>query len=570
MSKRKYDFAGWVTKNDIRCADGVTIKHNAFKHQDGQKVPLVWNHGHKDIQNILGHVELKNDDAGVYGYGYFNHTDDAQHAKEMIKHGDISAMSIGANRIKRKANDVIHGLIYEVSLVLSGANPGALIESVVTHGDNGQYDEEAIITTGTLIHSADDILDLQEEEEGENELYNDNLEHKEKTIGDVLGTLNEEQTEALEALVANILAAQDDEDDSVEQNYHEEGGSELKHNVFEGTNTEKDVTTLQHSDVLDIFERAKKNGSFKEALQETTLEHGITNIETLFPEAKWVEGAPFVNYPRDTAASKIVDGARKSPFSKVKTIHIDLTEDDARARGYIKGNEKIEQIFEILHRETGPQTVYKKQGLDRDDIIDITDFDVVGFINQEMKVMLKEEIGRAILIGDGREISDESKIKENKIRPIVSDDDLYTIKRTASGVSDIIEQVIKVMSEYDGTGQPSMYMSPARLAELRLLKKNDGSFLFGEIPSAASIASRLGVKEIVPSTFLTNQIVLVNMADYTIGATKGGEVTTFDDFDIDFNKYKYLIETRLSGALVKPKSAAVITITEEPEVDPEV
>lgn len=550
-----YDFAGWVTKNDIRCSDGVTIKRGAFKHHDQKKVPLVWNHNHNDAKNILGHVLLEDRDEGVYGYGYLNETEEGSNAKELVSHGDIAAMSIAANRLKKQAQNVIHGMIYEVSLVLAGANPGALIESVVKHSDDGEdvvLEDKAIIYTDNLVHSAeieDEILNHKEN--GDNKMAGED-----KTIGDVLDTLSEEQTDAVTALIANMM-----EDGELEQSDDLEE-TELKHNVFDGDM----ITTgqeLKHSEIEAVFNDVQRAGSLKNAM----IQHGINNIELLFPEATVVGDKPFILRQQNTAAAKIVDATHKSPFSKVKNMIADLTADEARAKGYIKGNEKFEQMFELLTRETTPQTIYKKQKLDRDDIIDITDYDIVGFINMELKMMLKEELARAIMVGDGREPSDDDKIKATHIRPIVSDDKLYAIKKTMASTEDVIETVIKAMALYEGSGVPSLYMSPNHLADIKLMKKNDGSFLFGEIPTKESIAARLGVSEIVPSTFFKDQMVIVNLSDYTIGATKGGELTTFDDFDIDFNRYKYLIETRLSGALTIPHSAIVITI--DPDSDPD-
>ena len=546
MPKEKYDFAGWVTKNDTRCSDGVVIKHGAFKDNDQKTVPLVWNHNHSEPTNVLGHVMLHNDEKGVYGYGYFNETDEAKHAKELIKHGDISAMSIGANRIKKQGQNVIHGMIYEVSLVLRGANPGALIETVMAHSDDSVETDKAIIYTGNLIHSADDILEQQEEE----------VQHMaEKTIGDILATLDEEQMSAVEALIANVI------EDDISQNDDEGGEDDMKHNVFNGPVQEEGVLT--HSDIQAVFDDAKKMGSLKEAM----LEHSITNIEYLFPDAQVVSGAPFIYKDQRTSTELIMNAIHKSPFSRVKTIIADLTAETARARGYIKGAEKLDQVFSLLTRSTDPQTIYKRQKLDRDDLIDITDFDVVGFVGKEMKMMLLEEVARAVLVGDGRDIASPDKIKANKIRPIISDDNLYTIKKDVDTVGgevtiDVIPAIIKALAEFEGSGTPTMYCHPALVADLRLLTAVDGRFLFGDIPTKEAIAARLGVSSIVETTFMADKTALfVNLNDYTLGSTKGGEVTNFEDFDIDFNQYKYLIETRLSGALTIPKSAIYLTVT---------
>ena len=564
MNKKDYDFAGFVTKNDTLCSDGVVIKHGAFQGNDDQTVPLVWNHDHSDPMNVLGKIILHSVDTGVYGYGQFNDTPEGRNAKLMVQHGDISAMSIAANRIKRQGQNVVGGKIFEVSLVLAGANPGALIETVMNHSDD--KGEEAIIYPGTLIHSSDDVI---EEDKPEEEIVV-NPEDKpaqpetnidpDLTVGDVLDTLDEQQMAAVEAVIGAAL------DDQQPETNDEGDEGEMAHNVFEGQNQE-DV--LMHSDLNELLEDAKEMGSWKAAVQSAPedIQHSITNIETLFPDAKTLTDTPFLYKEQGTSAQEIVSGIRKSPFSRVKTIIADLTDDQARAKGYIKGREKLEQIFDILHRETVPQTVYKKQKLDRDDIVDITDFDIVNFVNGEMRVMLDEEIARAALVGDGRAAGAEDKIKEVNIRPIFTDDELYTIKKTATGAGDLIEVIIKALAEYQGAGQPSLYLNPALLAEFRLLKDKEGRYLFGDIPSPESMAARLGVSKIVSTTFLTpEQALVVNLSDYTFGATKGGEVTTFDDFDIDFNQYKYLIETRLSGALATPKSAIAITIEAAPVV----
>lgn len=548
MSK-DYDFAGWVTKNDTLCSDGVVIKHDAFAGNDKGKVPLVWEHVHSDPTNVLGYVMLHNADKGVYGYGYFNDTDEAAHAKTLLEHGDISSMSIAANKIQKQGQDVVHGRIFEVSLVLAGANPGAMIEDVVTHGDSGDG-SEAVIYTGNLLHSADDIIEDKKEEKEVNDEDNKNTEQEQedgKTVEEVLKTLTPEQETAVAALLGAVSGEDEDEDEDTE-------GEEVKHNVFESAKEEQEILT--HSQQAELIADAKSLGSLKEAY----LEHSITNIETLFPDYQALQSEPVIYRDTNTNAEAIVNGTTKSPFSRVKTLYADFTEDEARARGYIKGREKLEQVYTIMHRTTDPQTVYKKQKLDRDDVIDIKDMDIVAFTNKEMRFMLNEEIARAILVGDGRAASDASKIQETHIRPIITDDDMYTIKKTFSSAADLIEVVINALAEYRGSGKPTMYIDPVLLAQFRLLKAADGRYLFGDVPSVESMAARLGVAAIVDTTFMAGKgAVLVNLRDYTVGATKGGEVTTFDDFDIDFNQYKYLIETRLSGALTMPKSAIYLT-----------
>lgn len=578
---KKYDFAGWVTKNDVLCSDGVVIKHDAFSGNAGTTVPLVWEHDSNTPSNVLGHVELSNENQGVYGYGFFNDTDEANHAHSLIEHGDISAMSIAANHVQRASNghDVIHGNIYEVSLVLAGANPGALIDTVVKHSDTGDT-ESGIIYTGNLIHSADDVLTKKEEdsdmkpddEKNQQAQPSDDNTEDNKTIAEVYDTLTDEQKTAVAALIGMAVQSDPEDDDADTEeapsdNKDEEAAptndekeeKQMKHNVFE-SGAQGEVLT--HSDRNDILADAKSLGTLKDSI----IKHSITNVEELFPEAKNITGVPVLYHKGQGNADKIVSGVSKSPFSRVKTFVADLTPATARAKGYIKGKEKLEEVFPILTRSTEPQTVYKKQKLDRDDVVDITDFDVVAWINGEMREMLNEEIARAILVGDGREVTAEDKIKETNIRPILTDDDLYTVKKEAPDVASLIEVIIKAMADYQGSGVPSLYINPHTLADLKLLKATDGRFLFGDIPSDAAIATRLGVKEIVPTTFLAEgQMVLVNLSDYTVGSTKGGEVTSFDDFDIDFNQYKYLIETRLSGALTIPHSAIAVTVAASAE-----
>lgn len=555
MSKRKYDFAGWVTKNDIKCSDGVTIRHGAFKENDGKKVPLVWQHNHNDPTNVLGHMMLEQRKDGTYGYGYFNTTDTAVHAKSMVEHGDVVSMSIGARKIKKQAQNVIHGLIYEVSLVLSGANPGALI---LEHSD--EFDE---LEEDSAIIYADLQLEHSEEEEvveKEPEVVEE-ITHAEETVGDVLKTFSEKQMNALEIIVAQTIE-------------ETQGGETVKHSVFDNEDKLQHSTseqTLLHMDFQEVMESAKKLGTLSEGIKhiagDEQILHGITNIELLYPDAHNLDRVPQILKDENTGALEILNGTTKSPFSRVKTRYADFTEEEARARGYIKGAEKLEQIFSIAQRETTPQTVYKKQKLDRDDVIDITDFDVVAFINMEMDMMLREELGRAVLVGDGRLISSADKIKEDKIRPIITDDDLYTIKKTFTGVADLAESVIKGMIDYKGSGGATAYIDPLLLADYKLQKGTDGRWLSGKILSDAEVAAELGVKQVKGTTLMTGKgLVIVNLADYTMGSTKGGQVTTFEDFDIDFNQHKYLIEARTCGALTRIHSAVYFSKTEVPVV----
>ena len=562
MLVKDYDFAGWVTKNDIVCADGVVIKHDAFKHNDGEKVPLVWNHDYNNPTNVLGHIILHNMDQGVYGYGFFNKTQEAMNAKEMVKHGDISSMSIGARKIKRRGNDVIHGKIYEVSLVLSGANPGAMIETVVKHSDDGDLEsEEGIIYTGNLIHSADDII-KHEESEGDTKVAKEETKETkatEETIGDVVETMNDKQKEALYALIGMAVEGTDaEESDNTKED------EKVKHNVFNNDTQGNQEEVLVHS-LNHALEFAKENQiTLKEAMsymvendEGDTLQHGINSIEMLFPEAQQIGGnEPQLIRNQHTAYQTILNGVKKSPFARVKSLWADLTEDEARAKGYITGNFKKEEFFSLIKRETYPTTIYKKQKLDRDDIVDITDFNVVSFLNKEMRFMLEEEIARAILVGDGREVGDEDKINEDRIIPIIKDNEFFTVRKEYTSVDDLPEVVLKAKKEYRGSGSPAMYMDPSLLIDLKLRKKENGEYLFGKVLSDAEIAAELGVSKIVETSWMEGKgILLVNLNDYQVGTNKGGQITNFDDFDIDFNQYKYLTETRLSGALVQPKSA---------------
>lgn len=585
MATNDYDFAGWVTKNDLLCSDGVVIKHNAFAGNDGAKVPLVWEHVHDDPTNVLGHVILHNRDKGVYGYGYFNGTDQAQHAKNLIEHGDISSMSIAANKIQKQGQDVVHGNIFEVSLVLAGANPGALIEPLMAHGQ--ESNEEAIIHTGNLLHAADDVdsMDTNQGTKIDPTVLDNLTPDQQEAIGKLLAAaesssaldnLTDDQKMAVEAMLETAYdepengqktpyqpdkpSNEDTTDAKKPDDNKQKGDDTMKHNVFSGE--DKEQTTLTHSQLNELVSSAINE---KSTLKDAMLEHSITNIETLFPDVHDTNMPPAFVRQSNTNADAIVNAAGKSPFSRVRSRFANLTEDEARARGYIKGKQKKEQVFGLLKRETFPQTVYKKQKLDRDDIVDITDFDVVSWINQEMRFMLTEEIARAILVGDGRDSSSDDKIQEDHIRPIVSDADFFTMKATAKDTGlGLLEAVTKSMAEYQGSGTPSMYINPLTLAAIKLTVDGQGRFLYGNggFPTDQNIAAMFNVKEVVATSYVPqNAVLIVNLSDYQLGSTKGGEVTTFDDFDIDFNQYKYLIETRLSGALVQPHSALYVTVT---------
>lgn len=555
--KRKYDFAGWVTKNDIKCSDGVTIKQGAFKNEDGAKVPLVWNHNYDSPNSVLGHIILTHHDNGVYGYGHFNDTTEGQNAKKMVEHGDVSSMSIGARKIKRSGDNVIHGMIYEVSLVLAGANPGAMIDSVITHAENDE--EEAIVYTGNLIHSADDVIDDPAIDKEEVINHGD-----EQTIEDVIATMNDTQKEAVYVLlgaVADSKALGDEE----ELNDDEKGDDEpMKQNVFDKEKQDKN-SILRHSATEALQQAiATKASSFKDVLAAVEIKdgdvitHGINSIEMLFPEAAHSTNGnvPTIYKDPNTAYTQILNAVSKSPFARVKTTWFDLTEEEARAKGYIKGNLKKEEFFSLIKRVTGPTTIYKKQKLDRDDIIDIEDFDIVSFLNMEMRMMIEEEMARALLVGDGREFDHPDKINEEHIRPVISDHDFFTLKRAYANAAAFEESVINSMTDYRGSGSPTMYVDPAVINATRLLKGEDGRYLTGSLPSLSELAARWGLGGIVPTSFMIGKgALIVNLRDYNIGAAKGGQLTTFDDFDIDFNQYKYLIETRLSGALTMAASA---------------
>lgn len=561
MSKKDYDFAGWVTKNDVLVSDGTVIRHNAFAHQDGKQVPLVWNHQHNDSANVLGHMILHNMPNGVYGYGYFNDSENAVAARQALEHGDINAMSIAANKLTRNGANIMHGNIFEVSLVLAGANPGALIESVVSHSDD--EGESAIIYPGTLIHSAEDEV---EEPEMDNEQKQvEEQQDQDRTPEEILASLPDDAL----ALIDTLL------DDEEEQDEEEE--PTMAHNIFEGQAAQANETVLMHSALNEALEGAIKNsGSLRDFLEHAeelrdVLQHadnGVTGIETLFPEAKNLDAAPHLVQQQNTAADQIVSGTTKSPFSRIKTTQIDITEDEARARGYIKGNEKLEQIYKTMNRTTTPTTIYTKTKLDRDDVIDITDFDMVQYMLNAMKIKFNEELARAIMVGDGRPLTvdgkpNPDKIDEDHIRPIKTENDLYAIKATTANLASFVTDATLAMGDLQSTGTPSLYMNPKTVARMKVAKKADGSFLYGgDAPSEASLAAALGVSSIVKTSLIPEDgtAIFVYLPDYVNGATKGGQLTSFNDFDIDFNQYKALLEGRLSGALRNPKTALVFQI----------
>lgn len=594
--KEGYDFGGWATKANLLCSDGRVIMPDAFAHNDGQRVPLVWNHQHSDPDHILGYADLENRPEGVYAHCKFNETDTGNVAKKLVQHGDIVSLSIYANGLTEKKSHVTHGNIREVSLVLAGANPGAGIDSVtLSHGEDS--DDEGIVYSDTeldlgaeteLSHS-DDNSDKKPEDD----------KNGEETVMDVFNTLNEKQKNAVYAMIGAAYESTPPAKD--EENTDKEGDTDMKHNVFDN-DVQKESQVLSHSDITAIISDAKRTGSLRDAAAAhdageithaatdddgKSITYGVANIDYLFPDARNITREPLF-IKRDTGWVTVVMSAVKhSPFSRIKSIFADITADDARAKGYLKGNKKVEEVFTLLKRSTTPTTIYKKQKMDRDDVVDITDFDVVSWIKSEMRVMLDEEIARAILVGDGRSSASDDKINESNIRPIWKDDSLYTIKATVQlGASEtettkgkkFIKAVLKARKNYKGSGNPILLTTEDVLTDLLLIEDTNGRNIY---ESVDKLATALRVSKIVTSPVLENQTragveavdgdtkertlmgLIVNLSDYTVGADKGGAVNLFEDFDIDFNQEKYLIETRCSGALTKPYSAiAVEAITE--------
>lgn len=577
-----YDFCGWATKNDLKCSDGRVIRHGAFRVNDGKKVPLVWNHQHNSPQYTLGHAVLQNRDEGVYAYCYFNESQNAQDARAAVKHGDVESLSIWANNLQQVGSDVIHGVIREVSLVLAGANPGAFIESVLAHSEPMEDgDDEGIFYTNdgiSLFHAAKEEKKKEEEMSAQEEKKPEG-----KTVQDVFDTLNEEQKTAVAIIVGQAIA------DSKEEKKEDE--KEMKHHIFEDDGGD----VLSHSiDMTELLEDAKRQGSLKAAVEDriknndASLAHaidttgmttatgsqtyGFNDPDMLFPDYRTLTNTPEWLSRNMDWVQKVMSGVHHTPFSRIKSVYADITEDDARARGYMKGKLKKEEVFSLLKRTTDPQTVYKKQKMDRDDIIDITDFDVVAWIKAEMRVMLNEEIARAILIGDGRLSSSDDKIKEDHVRPIVNDAPLFNTKMDVPVSEDatgdvlakaIINTAVRSRKNYKGSGNPTLFTTEDYLTEMLLLEDGIGHKLY---KTEAELATALRVKEIVTVEVMDGVKVdekdligvIVNMTDYNVGADKGGEVNMFEDFDIDYNREKYLIETRISGALTKPYSAITL------------
>lgn len=646
---KKFDCSGWATRANMLCSDGRTIRKNAFEDCDGKTVPVVWNHEHNDPNAVLGHALLENRDDGVYAFITFNETDAGQNAKLLVQHKDVDRLSIYANKLKQMGGDVIHGIIREVSLVLAGANPGAVIDTVMAHGEDSE--EEGIIYSGEFIENVEPLFHADKEEKGDPEMaeetkkqeadnggktiadvYNamtdeqkkavqamigmaiedtkkdggkaasddekktEEVKHsddssdetkgnekKEKTVADVFATFTDEQKKVVYALIGQALEDAgvdvDDKDDEDakhsafdDDEEHEGGNDTMKHNVFDQETNTENQEVLSHSEMVEIFDEAKRNGS----LADTVLQHGITNIDYLFPDAKTIDNVPGFIKREDDWVAGVMAGVHKTPMSRIKSIFANITADEARARGYIKGKQKIDEVFSLLKRITTPTTIYKKQKLDRDDVIDITDFDVVAWLKTEMRMMLDEEIARAILVGDGRSSSDESKINEQNIRPIWTDEDVYTVKSeiaiTKSTTADekakaFIKACVKSRKNYKGSGNPAMYMSEDMLTDCLLLEDVNGRVIYDTVEKLATTlrVSKIvtvpvmeGLKRVKGANTHFLGGIYVNLNDYNLGADKGGAVNMFDDFDIDYNAQKYLIETRCSGAMIKPYGAVAI------------
>lgn len=636
-----FDFSGYATRNDLLCGDGRTIRKNAFKDNDGSTVPLVWNHDHANPEAVLGHALLENREDGVYAYCKFNDTEQGQNAKKLVMHGDVRSLSIYANKLKQIGRDVVHGMIRELSLVLAGANPGATIDFVMAHGDEedagfyANYDENALVLyhaeeekkgdikvaeetkkpvekkdgeetiadvfdtlnekqkkavyaiigqaledKGDVKHSDEDdeieeveeveteteVEEAEEAEETEEEIAHADSEDDDETVEDVFNTLNEKQKKVVYALIGQALEEVGSDNKG--------GNDDMKHNVFE--NEERMDNVLSHSEMTAIFEEAKRCGSLKDAV----LAHGIEDIELLFPDAKALNNEPGFIKRDDDWVAKVLAGVHHSPFSRIKTVFADITAAQARAKGYQKGNLKIEEVFKLLKRVTNPTTIYKKQALDRDDILDITDFNIIPWLKAELRMMLNEEIARAILIGDGRNPVDEAddKINEECIRPIWKMEELFTVKVPVTVKADataddkaraFIKACVKSRKQYKGSGNPAMYMSEDMLTDCLLIEDANGRVIYDTV---AKLAAALRVSEIIPVPVMEGDAIkrtddngtfelaglYVNLKDYNVGTDKGGEINMFDDFDIDYNKHKYLMETRCSGTLVKPYSAVAI------------
>lgn len=571
MKDVKFDFGGYATKNGLKCTDGRIILKDAFKENDGQTVPLVWQHQHSEPSNVLGHAVLENREDGVYAYCTFNESDSGKNAKILVQHGDVGYLSIYANQLVEKAKSVVHGMIREVSLVMAGANPGAVIDNLAFQHTDGSVvtdDEEAIIYTGSNIEKSkqERIEPVAEVKHADASANSDD-----ETVQDVFETLSEKQKTAVYAIVGAMLDDSEDDEEMEQSNFNDEGDEEImKNNVFDGSATNNRVY-LSHDQFKEITADAFKFGSLKQSILAHAGTYGIDNIDYLFPDARTLSNEPSLVKRDMTWVGPVLSGTRHTPFSRIKSVNADITVETARAMGYITGGLKKDEVFGLLKRSTSPTTIYKKQKLDRDDIIDITDLDIVAWLKAEMRVMLDEEIARAVLVGDGRLLSSDDKIDPTCVRPIWTDDDLYSHKvqlpSTDNLPEEVIDKIIAARVNYKGSGTPTMFTSPSFLTAMLLIKDSLGYRIYKTV---ADLASALRVKDIievpvmeglyrdVTGTDYDLLAIMVNLYDYTIGADKGGAVSMFDDFDIDYNQYKYLIETRCSGALTLPKSALVI------------
>lgn len=625
--KGKFDFSGWATRNDLKCSDGRTIRANAFSQNDGKTVPLCWMHDHDDPAKVLGHAVLENRKEGVYAYCEFNDSAAAETAKHAVQHGDVTSLSIWANHLQQTpSRDVLHGDIKEVSLVLAGANPGAFIDNpIIEHSDGllGEREDVAQVFLDDsdilLYHSDEDEDDDDYEDEDEfeeddddyededDEEYEDDededefeedddedLEHSDnemmspKTIKEIISSMTPLQQKAVAGVIATIVAQYEDEDDEEDKDNDVEhsdfkGGNEMRHNVFEQDTRDDDGMILSHDDMMDLMSTSLTDAKRGFSVRDTIMAHadadyGIKDIEILFPDAKTITDSPdFIKRETEWVAT-VLNGTHHTPFSRIKSTFANITADEARARGYVKGKKKVEEVITLLKRTTNPQTIYKKQKMDRDDVIDITDFDVLAWLKGEMRIMLDEEIAGAILVGDGRNAADDSKIQEINIRPIVSDDDLYAYKIKVDKIVDettakaAIKSIIRGYKNYRGSGNKTMFVKQSVLCEMLLIEDGIGHMLY---ESSAQLATKLRVNKIVEvpdeiferNTVIDPQFIIVDLNDYNVGADKGGAVNMFDDFDIDFNQMKYLIETRCSGALIKPFSAMVGSTTKASEFD---
>lgn len=581
----KFDFSGWATKNDLTCSDGRTIKHNAFKENDGQRVPLVWQHGHNAVDNVLGHALLENRDEGVYAYCALNDTPAADNAKELVKHGDVKALSIYANRLDQRGADVIHGNIVEVSMVLSGANPGALIDNVALEHSDGSWtesEEEAIIYSGlTLSHDSGDTTE-DTESMGKDEAYDED----DLTVADVLETLDDDQRLAVAALIEEISGDVDDDEDFDDEEFDEDydedyeedaehgdsGGDTLMHsNIFEGDARRNVGPHLSHADEEQIFAEARMPGmTLRSAVLAHAADYGIKNPELLFPDATNLDPEPQRVMRENSWVSKVLQGSKHTPFSRVKTQWSNLTTEELRAKGYVKASRKKDVVYEVANRKTEPTTVYNKTKIDRDDVLDITTFNVVAWMQQNLRYSLEEELARAVLIGDGRQVSDENKIKEANIRPIWTDDELFSHKVLIdkdAKTPDIIDAVRRSRKFYKGSGSPVLFTTNGFVCDMLEIKDLNQRYVY---ETKQAVANALNVTDVIEVEVMegakrevsgkTQNLlgIIVNMQDYTMGSDKGGETSFFEQFDIDFNQQKYLLEARCSGALTKYKSAIVI------------